>query len=319
MGFLGDLLGDILDGDGHPTFGQRIRSDNHALRDLYELTYFDFGLNPPRNLKENTLVPMKVSTSFGGKIIEFEIHGSIHYPGKFMGRSYGNPFNTLNRELPNQKNRVWAYDISRLHEGILSGKSVFPNDEAYEQSEESIRILQAVDDVITPTHLQVPVIELEFGNIWNQFRIPDRIFVAMRTAGPLSDYHLQGVINTILHTYNRSDAPPVTADYSMNPIDGTVTVVMRENSQPPQQAQQMDDTQKSADFINNLNAFVENPDKFAGKTDNGFPYDFYRGLGLIDDEDMVLVPSLFGADYPVRTHMTDEAAKEHLLTYKPEN
>lgn len=315
MGFLGDLISDILDGDGNQPFGQRIRSDNHALRDLYELTYFDFGLNSPRNLKENTLVPMKVSTSFGGKIIAFEIHGNIHYPGKFMSRSYGNPFNTINRELPNQKNRVWAYDISRLHEGILTGKSVFPTEEEYAQSEEYIKVLRAVDDVITPTHLQVPFIELEFGDIWNQFRIPDRIFVATRTAGPLSDYHLQGIINTILHTYNRSDAPPVTANYSMNVIDGTVTLVMRDATQ----TKQMEDIQKTADFINNLNAFVENADKVAGKTDDDFPYEFYRGLGLIDDEDMVLVPSLFGADYPVRTPMTDEAAKEHLLAYKPEN
>jgi hypothetical protein len=49
------------------------------------------------------------------------------------------------------------------------------------------------------------------------------------------------------------------------------------------------------------------------------PYEFYRGLGLIDDEDMVLVTSIFGADYPMRMHMTNELAQEQLLKHKPEN
>jgi hypothetical protein len=50
---------------------------------------------------------------------------------------------------------------------------------------------------------------------------------------------------------------------------------------------------------------------------DSFPYEFYRGLGLIDDEDKVLVTSFFGPEFPVRMDMRSEAAKEHLLSYKP--
>lgn len=171
-----------------------------------------------------------------------------------------------------------------------------------------------------PSFSRVPSIQLTFDTVWNKFRVPDSISIAMSTLSPLSDHHLQQVVNRVLHAYNRSDGPPVTADYSINTIDGTIALVMRETSSVPPQApaasQQLNDSEGLADFITNLNAFVENPEKFAGPADDVFPYEFYRGLGLIDDEDMVLVPSMLG---PMRVHMTSDSAKETLLAYQPEN
>lgn len=317
MGFLGDLLGDILDGDGSQSFGQRIRSDNQALQDLYKLTYFDFGLTPLRNLKENQLVPMKAGTTFGNKIYSFEIRGNILHPNTFLSSGYGSPFHEINRELAPPKGRVWAYDITRLGESILVGTSAYPGDEAYAQSEEYLKILRLIGDVIMPTLSRVPSIHLTFDTIWNQFRIPDSISITVSTLSPLSDHHLQNIVNRVLHSYKRSDAPPVTADYSINAMEGTVTLVMREASSVPPQAPaaSLNNSEGLADFITNLNAFVENPEKFAGPADDGFPYEFYRGLGLIDDEDMVLVPSMLG---PMRVHMTNDSAKETLLAYQPE-
>lgn len=299
LGFIGNLLSDILDGDGAGAFGQRIRSSDHGLRDLYEKTYFDFGLTPPRQIKEGQFVPMTIST-WGGKTLSFEIHGNILTPITFMLRGWGNPFTTISREIQAPKGRVWAFDITRLHESILSGTAVFPNDESYIQSEEYLKVLRVVGSAHLGSLHSVPEIQLEFGDIWRQYGIPDRIFVACKGVFPISDYHLRMITNLLLHAYNRSDAPPVAADYSMNEIDGTVTMTMRDTSIQPKSPTSAPEPQQ--------------PATPAAPADD-FPYDFYRGLGLINDDDTVTVPSMLG---PVNADMRDPLVKQFLLEYKPE-
>lgn len=312
MGFLGDLLGEFLDGDGSAPFGQRIRSDSHALRDLYELTYFDFGLIPAHKLKENQVVPMTVATTWGNKIFAFEIRGNIGYPGKFLQSGWGSPFNKINRELPLTQSRVWAYDITRLGEGILAGKAAFPGDEAYAQSEEYLKILRIIGGVIMPGLTRVPSVQLTFDTIWNQLRIPDSISIAMSTVSPLYEGHLQDITTRILHAYKSSATAPVTTDYTINTMDGTLILTMRDNRV---QTSTLDTPQGVSDFLNNLNNFVESHNQNAQVAEDKFPYEFYRGLGLIDDENMVLVPSMLG---PMRVPMTNDVAREHLLAHKPE-
>lgn len=320
MGFLGDLLGEIFIGDGtvssdnqRTTFaGQRMRRDSHALRDLYKHTYFDFGLKPLRGLKENELVPMKVS-AWGANLLSFEIHGNILTPARFLGRGWGSPFHTIEREVAIHKGRVWAFDITRLHEGILTGDAIYQGDEAHVRSEEYLKILQAVG-AAGIVHQTVPAIELGFGEIWSKYKVPDRIFVGLRAPYPLDDHHLQHLIKLILHAYNVPGAPPVTADYTKNISEGTVTLVMREtNVQPEPQTyrepQVFTQPQSSAQ-----QAPESEPKPSKVDPSDGFPYDFYRGLGLINDDNTVTVPSILG---PVKVDMTNEKVKLWLLSYQP--
>lgn len=323
MGFLNDLLGELLDvgesptssGNQRPPFnGQRMRKDNAALRDLYEHTYFDFGLNPLRNLKENEIVPMKVS-AWGAKLLSFEIHGNIHNPARFLGRGWGSPFHTIEREVGIYKGRVWAFDTTRLHEGILVGNAIYQGDETHVRSEEYLKILQAVGfgGIL---HQTVPVVELEFGEIWSKYRVPDRISVAVRAPYPLDDHHLQYLVKVILHAYNVPGAPPVTADYAMNGSEGSVTLVMREtNVQPVPQTYR--EPQSFPQPPEPTQQHEPQPSSQANQADpdDGFPYDFYRGLGLINDDNTVTVPSMLG---PVNVDMTNELVKQFLLEYKPE-
>lgn len=305
MGFLGDLISDMLDGDGAGAFGQRIRSDNTSLRDLYDTTYFDFGLMPPRNLKEGQFVPMKTS-SHRGRNMGFEIHGNIMSPNKFFSRSWGNPFHSIEQNFPPAKGLVWAFDITRLNESILIGNAVNPGDEAHIISEEFLKILRIIGTATVGLLDEIPKIEIDFNETWNKYGIPDRIHVSMKHYRPLSERDLQHAINLILHTYNRSDAPPVTAHYSMNTLDGTITIHNQETATEPEvktQPTQERDTESQPTPADQ------------GLPTDGFPYDFYRGLGLIDSENMVTVPSFLGS---VRIHMTQDEAKKHLLEYKPE-
>lgn len=316
MGFFGDALKEFIVGSPDnsvaqpPAFmGQRLRYNDEPFRDFYKLIHFDFGLPPLHTVKHNSFVPMKVNTTFSDKIYAFEIHGNIHHPLTFMSMGSGSPFHTINRQMPLSRNMVWAYDITRLHEGILSGESAYQSDQAYLQSEEYLKVLRAVGNVIMPTFTRVPAIELEFGPIWSQYGIPDGIFIGIDTMSPLHDRHLEQVINVILHGYRQGYGSSVTADYSMNSQDGIVSITMRDSRQqtPPQpdrapQTEQWPQAEQSPQ-----------PEP----ADN-FPYEFYRGLGLIDDEDMVLVP-VFGPDYPMRASMTSDIAREHLMKYQPEH
>lgn len=289
LGFWGDVLNEFLDGDG--SFGQKLRKDNPALTNLYRTVYFDFGLPPLRNLKEGSQVPITVQSGFGDQIFGFEIHGNIHSPSDFLTSGWGSVFHTISRDFPLAKGGVWAYDIRRLNESILIGKSVYPSDEAYAKSEEYLKILRLIGSASIPPLSRVPAIELTFGRFWVQYGIPDNISVSMDSVYPLSDNHMKSAINLILHNYNRSDAPPVVADYTWNPLDGTLELVMRDKPAPTA------------------------PEPEVKHPEDGFPYDFYRGLGLIDDEDMVTIPSMLG---PVRSSMRNPLTKEYLLSYEPE-
>lgn len=290
LGFLDDVFNDIMNSGGEK-FGQKMRSDNPVLMELYRTVYFDFGLTPPRNVTAGSVVPVVVQTDYWGKNLHgFEIHGNILTPTNFLTAGWGSIFHTISRNFPLAKGGVWAYDIRQLNEGVLIGKSTFPRDEIYAKSEEYLKILRLVGMASTPPLSRVPAIELEYGRFWVQYGIPDRISVSMDSFYPLSDAHLKSVINLILHNYNQSGVTTVVADYTWNPLDGTLELVMKDKPEP----------------------IVPEPE--VQHSEDGFPYDFYRGLGLIDDEDMVTVPSMLG---PVRTSMRNPLTKEYLLSYKP--
>lgn len=316
MGFLGDLLGQVL-GDASTASssnvprrdsfnGQRYTTGNLTLRNLYEKIYFDFGLTPPRNLKDGQTVPVSV-WNFGNKVTSFEIHGNILSPASFLERGWGSPFHRIDREIPIPSGRVWAFDTTRLHEGILTGSISYPSNEDYARSEEYLKILRTVGIAPVGVLHTVPEVQLDFGYIWSQYGIPDRIFISLNSAYPLSEGQLRRVNELILHTYNRSDAPPVTADYTMNITDGTVTLTVRETNVPQKQSPEPEMPQQQA---------AQHQSAPASDPDDGFPYDFYRGLGLINADNTVTVPSMLG---PVNADMRDPLVKRFLLEYKPES
>lgn len=352
MGFLGDLINEILDGDGVERFGVYYRDRDKNLKNLYKATYFYLGLPPLRNVKDGQFVPIK-STNWADRVTSFEIRGNILNPTLFLDRGWENPFHRISLNVPTLNNRVWAFDISQLHKSILIAHSVGPNSSDFRRSEESLNILRTVGLAHVGAINSVPQIELQFGEIWDTYAIPDQVFVALNTAYPLRDNQLQRIVDLILHSYNRGDAPPVTADYTVNAVEGTVTIAMRENLAQPNAPEQQqgkaapqaqnhppqDTPQESgpgryattAGFMEDLDKLVNHqanasqpesqpsePQK-QSDPDDGFPYDFYRGIGLITEHNTVYVPTFFGPEFPVAIPMTSDEAKEFLLNYKPDN
>lgn len=303
MGFLDNILGEFLGvnntGGGNVERqwgGQRLNATDLPFKKFYEKVYYDFGLTPPRHLNDGAFVPIRVVTLFG-KITQFEIRGNITAPERFLSGSYGGVFQQVARDMPTNRNMVWAFDITRLHEGILTGDTTFASNADYAQSEECLTVLRLVGAGVSKPLSKVPAINLEFGDIWARFGVPDRISVAVESMYPFSDADLQRIINIILHNY-RNSASPLEANYSWDDMAGTFEITMKEKEpvpMPPQSA----------------------PTPAAQSPADSFPYEFYRGLGLIDDDNMVVMPSIFGADFPMAVPMENALAKEFLLAYKP--
>lgn len=282
-------------------FGRSFSKRDPNLVELYKRMYFDFGLIPPSQLNEGAKVPVVVNTGFDNKPYAFEVHGNIMYPNRFMNSGFGNIFHTISREIPVSRNRVWAFDITRLDEGILTGEVAFSSDAAYLQSEEYLKILRLIGGGTHKTLSKVPAISLGFGRTWGQYGIPDRISFALESMYPFVDDDLLRLVNLITHNYRNHNAP-VSYSYSGNPATGIMEIMTQEIIQPPVVPQY--EPQQSAPA----------PQQEQGDT---FPYEFYRGLGLIDEQDRVFVPVSDWMNLPY--HMTEPEAKAHLLAYKPTN
>ncbi|MDR6417469.1 hypothetical protein [Pseudarthrobacter sulfonivorans] len=341
MGIMGEIfnaaksfdkgMDSLFNGSGTApeTFGMRIVDRDSNLARFYQTVYFHFGLTPPSHLAQKVRVPITVSDGWNGGVIRFEIHGRILSPIGFLSNGWDNPFNRIERETPAGKGRVWAYDITQLHQGVLRGDSVFPGDEAHRRSEEYLKTLYILGGGVMKSLSSVPSIDLEFGHTWSRFGIPDKVSFQLSSMYPFNDDDLLRLVQLITHNQAGAGAP-VKTSYSGNLAKGTMTITNEDVTEtqsdiPPQpenprpsapQAKDYDIRTKDGlfEFMENLKQ-AGNPAQQPGPTDDGFPYDFYRGLGLIDNEEMVALPSILG---PIRVHMSSPDAKQFLLKYQPE-
>lgn len=334
MGILDDLFGaaksfdnamsNFVHTSAAENFGTKYRRETPHLTELYRALYYAFGLTSPHLLNPSVRVPLRVHSGWDSHLNSFEIRGNTFEPHWFTGYK-SSIFHTIIRNWPPAKNGAWAFDISRLHEGVLSGQTRINRDETYLQSEEHLKVLRLIGSSSPYDLVSVPKIGLLFGPLWKQFGIPDRIDFQLNTVRPLGDRDLLRIVDLISNTYNRNGAP-VSFSYSGNPATGTMTMTPMEDVQqpyvpptPPQSQEQhqakteQGPDRRTSDFLNGLNDFVEN---HAPKPADGFPYEFYRGLGLIDNEDMVLVPTIMG---DMRVHMTTDEAKLALLKHQPKS
>lgn len=210
-------------------FGKRWSKGDTNLVKLYEKVYVDFNLTPPNHVKENARVPVVVESGFDGKPFSFEVRGRHLSPQNLMAHGYGNVFHTISREMPVPKNRVWAYDITRLREGILTGVAVFDKDVAFSRSEEYLKILRIIGDSAMKCFTKVPAIHLDFGYTWEHFGVPDRVSVSLDSKHPFEDDEFLKLINTIIRSY-RSYHSHADYSYSADPATGTLEITVSTES-----------------------------------------------------------------------------------------
>jgi hypothetical protein len=310
------MFNDMLNDAVENPVGTKFKKDNVPFVQFYDMIYFDFGLTSKHRLQVNERVPVDVSVGFDGKPYYFEIRGNIHHPSLFLAQ--GGVLERIARETPLSRNKVWAFDITRLNEGVLAGRAVFSTDDAYVKSEESLKILRIINGAIRVPFSHVPGVTLEFDYMWNRFGIPDKIHFIVGSMYPFKDENFLEVVKLIQHNYRNYNVP-VKFAYSGNPATGMMSITAEENLPEPETVPEI--PVSLPEFMKDLDEFMaaakaaQTPDNEDASGD-GFPYDFYRGIGLIDAEDHVSVPSVVG---PIRLHMTHDSAKEYLLAYNPDN
>ena len=177
-------------------FGMPYHKSKEALVSLYAEVYSAFGLKAPERLTNFEHIPFRVSADFFGNLFSFEIHGKQLDAAQFT-HGEASVFHRVASALPLGRHRAWAYDISRLHEGILVGQAVNSRSPYFVQSEEQIKLLHLVGTDMNLRFLAVPQIEVTFGSVWESHGVPDRVKVTVESETPLVDGILHSALDVI--------------------------------------------------------------------------------------------------------------------------
>lgn len=268
-----------------------------AKKHFYDTVHFPFGL-PNRVIKSGQKfkypITMKVSS---GTIQSFEIAGQRLAMSMFLSEGWTNIFTRIKREIPVRPGYAFAFDISRLHEGILAGEQEPAGSEIVRLSDERIEILNLIGTSTLAQHAAPPLVYVEMGHTWNNYQIPDRVYAQFHTMDRVHPNGVKAFTSYLYHRYNilaksegldiRCNFDDSSAIFDFTAVQAVPTVeVPPMPTQPPSNA-----AQSNAD-------------------EDTFPYDYYHSIGLIDDEGMVLVDSILG---PVRTPARSEHGRVHLL------
>lgn len=299
------------------------KENGEAHRRFYSSLYFHFGLTPPQRMVHR----MKSRLTIEGG---FEVHGNPPSPHGFTSNGWDNVFNRVARDHAPTGGGRWAFNISRLDEGVLKGMVVGAGGRRHRESEAHLKVLYVLGATVCSTSQLsgVPQVRLEFGPVWEAYGVPDQIRFRVASMLPLSERELKRACEVI--AYNHSQAGDALAfAYEGDVRAGIMTITVRETAPippapapaPPTFPQRPEPRPRSQKRPQPPEAPTRPPEPAVSQTtsapipqDDGFPYEFYRGIGLIDDEDMVLVPTILGS---VRVHMTNEEARKALLNYRP--
>ena len=266
----------------------------NPVADLYAYAYRAFGLKPYHLLRQEETVPVWVRSDPQGFVSAFEIHGNALNVPEFLANSHYGVFRDIRNAIVLPVGMSWVFDLSEINEGKMRGWGVPTGSHAHLQSEEILHLLGVIGATRLPPLEAVPIVKLGFGSIWERYGIPDDISITLHgyflNTDPFDELR-----TNILDSYiQRGNVNGVKAAYRVVFVENTLNIVFSEPS-----------------------ATTENlavPDAAAKSDEDGFPYDFYRGLGLIDEEDKVIVQTILG---PMRVDMREEDARATLLAYKP--
>lgn len=263
---------------------------------LYRTIHFPFGL--PSSHRMPTQGTKEVELGWDYKTLyRFYITGNKLAVPYFTRHEWSNVFNSIEREIATPRGRVYAYNFSQLHLGKLAGQLVPVGSDEHLISDEYRAVLSIIGHTIPKHLLSVPQVYMNFQYTWESHRLPDSIVIKMEAMNPFTEHEMENLLRTLAHRYRIAERKDVNGSARWNTSQGhfEMELVAQPVNVPPRPA----GAPQSA----------QNPPNAPE-----FPYDFYRGLGLIDDEGMVEIPTILGI---VRLHAETPMAQEHLLTYKP--
>lgn len=308
--------------------------DEEVAKRFYDKTHSCFNLPSRWDIKDQNFWPY-LSVTWSNKTIQtFTLQSDRIEPAYFTETGTYNLLTTLDREMPTHSHQRYCYDVSRLHEGILTAQQMPENSKEIQASDQNRAILEIIGALHFPKKTKVPFVQVKLGEKWDTYRIPDFIQVQIFGILPYSENQFNELAHAIAHKYNMLDNPHVEIELHKNISSGKILMEAKTKDNFPYEeyrnagiinaennisVQMLDGTIEYIPANSDLGrqhllTYTEKQNNTQATEDN-FPYDYYKSIGLIDEEGKVLVSSILG---PMRIPADSEQGREYLLNYKPE-
>lgn len=259
---------------------------------LYDSVHFAFGLPSRSNGRNGDEYKRPMNIKWDGNFIKsFQITGDRLSDLSFTQNGWSNIFTKIDREIPTRPGYAFAYNVSLLYEGILSAYPVRVGSPELEFSNQLRVILDIVGHTIYTRKLNVPYVHLELGEVWQKYGQPDRILIRIVGAtAQISTNEMTRLYNAITFHYKLAE---------------TSSVSFRAVHDEPGCAIELMLAEKPVDY--NPQPRQAEP---ARQEEPAFPYEYYRSIGLINDEGMVIAKTMLGDMY---VRADSEMGREALL------
>lgn len=258
------------------------KKDDRVSDFLYSLLNYSFGL-PGRYALSHGQVEgreRKHTTNFsvtwsGEYINSFSIAGRSLIVQFFMLNDSSNLFNRVDRDIVVPNGKRYAYDFSRIQDGVLSAKLEYEGSTNLIVSDEIRALLNMIWHNGYAHWENIPLAYIEAGPIYVNTGIPDRIYMQLPASGELSEAWRNGMIGQIANRYNVANYPGINVLIYQD--KDTSTMNFQASVKPPEQE---------------------------------FPFGYYHSLGLIDDNGMVAMETFLGV---VAAPANSEEGKKYLI------
>lgn len=262
---------------------------NHSfgLPSFYTLSRGRSGVHPSVILKGSAL-----KTQISGEYVQrFSITGPRLIPQFFLQSDSANVFNKIDRDIPVPQGKRYVYDISEIQDGKLSAYLAYEGSRELKESDERRWLLHRIGMNFYQEWKTVPLSYVELGDIYAQSGIPDRIYLQLPSFHPARTESREAMIRDVAIQYGvpqqslvsmsvQQDAP----SSSMNFVSSFVEQGYFDNVSTPEPA-------------------PEPVQETTPEPQPQFPFEYYRSIGLIDDEGMVTMETILGPmRFPADSH-----------------
>lgn len=282
---------------------------------LYSLLAYSLGLPSSHALtfgvaKKSEKQPLPISTVwYGNYVSSFRITGKAIIPQFIMNDDNQNIFNKIDRNIAVPNGKRYAFDFSGIQEGKISADLVHENSAKLKLSDECRKLLNIIYQSGYPEWNAIPLVYAEHGAIYVGTGIPDRIYLQLPTKHEASAEYRNTIIQNIAYSYSMTNYDHIAVEIQQDRASSSMNFQAYVKQPEPHGEHQA--VYPENFNVNNTN-YEQSQTQEAPSADPQFPFDYYRSIGLIDDDGMVTVQTFIG---PLRVPANSESGMEYLLKF----
>lgn len=286
--------------------------DERLERYFYSILSYSLGLPNIMALEHGSSqragaqrLPLK-TTWVGNNINSFSITGNKLIPQFLMKDDTSNVYFQIDRDISVPRNHRYAFDFSQIQEGTLSGKLVPEGHPKLMLSDECRKLLNIIYHSGAQQWTAIPLPYAEHGAIYAGTGIPDRIYLQLPTAREATPAYRNNIMQNISNVYRIGDYDHIAVQVQQDRATSSM------NFQAYFKQPELDPQPVFHDEVSPHSENIAPQTQEIPSVDPQFPFDYYRSIGLIDDDGMVTVQTFIG---PLRVPANSESGMEYLLKF----